>query len=196
MSKLTWRELTVMSVTDPAQAARTLMALGLRRDLLWTGLALAVVLNTLLFSLSNILMPGPTPFPAAFNQPMVYLTLVAGGLLLTVYTLYGIGRLLGGKGALDDVLVLVLWLQYLRILVQVATLILALTVPLLALLTVLGATLVGIYVMLHFVDQAHRLGSLPRAAGVLIASVVAMALALFVLMALFGGTIFGPVSHV
>lgn len=196
MTQVNWRDLAVMSVTDPAQAARILMALQLRRETLWTGLALAVVLNTLLFSLSGVLMPGPTPFPAAFNVPAVYLVLVAGGLLLTVYALYWIGRMLGGKASLDDVMVLVLWLQVLRIAVQIATLVLVLTIPLLALLLVLGASLVGIYITVHFVDQAHRLNSLTRAAGVLITSVLAMALVLFILLALAGGTILGSSSYV
>ena len=36
----------------------------------------------------------------------------------------------------------------------------------------------SLYILLHFIDQVHRMGSLARSAGVLIASVLALALAM------------------
>ena len=196
MNKALWGEMIVMSVRDPAEVARRLMAMQLPREVLWTGLALAAVANTLLFTLSNMLLPGPEGFPVLFQSPFVYLAMVVGGLVLTVMMIFWAGRILGGTGAFEDVLVTVLWLQVLRVLVQAATLLLALTVPVLAMLGVLAATVLGVYIMLHFVDQAHRLNSLARAGGVLILSVLMMAITLSVLLALFGGAIFEGVSNV
>jgi len=150
----------------------------------------------LLFSLSGLLMPGPAMVMPLFQSPFFYLGMVSVGLVLTVVAIYWAGRVLGGRGTLGDVLVVVLWLQVLRVLVQVVTLVLSLTIPMLAMLLVLAATVLGIYILLHFVDQAHRLNSLPRTGGVLILSFVLMAVALSVLLALFGGMISGDLSHV
>ena len=196
MTRAIWSEMILMSIKDPAEAARRLIAWNLSREVLWTGLALAAVVNTLLFSLSGLLMPGPAMGMPLFQSPLLYLAMVASGLVLMVAMLYWAGRILGGSGTLGDVLVVVLWLQVLRILVQVVTLVLSLTIPMLAMLLVLVATVLGIYILLHFVDQAHRLNSLPRAGGVLILSFVLMAVALSVLLTLFGGMISGGISHV
>lgn len=196
MTRAIWSEMILLSVRDPAEAARRLIAMQLPREVLWTGVALAAVINTLLFSLSGLLMPGPAMVMPLFQSPFIYLGMVAAGLVLMVAMLYWAGRILGGRGTLGDVLVVVLWLQVLRILVQVATLVLSLTIPMLAMLLVLAATVLGIYILLHFVDQAHRLNSLPRAGGVLILSFVLMAVALSVLLTLFGGMISGGISHV
>jgi len=196
MSKAAWGDMIVMSVKDPAEVARRLIAMQFPREILWTGLALAAVANTLLFSLSNMLLPGPAGVAQLFHSPFIYLAMVVGALILTVVMFYWAGRILGGRGTLEDMMVVVLWLQLLRVLVQAATLVLALAIPLLAMLGVMAASILGIYITLHFIDQAHRLNSLARAGGALVLSVVMMAVALYVLLLLFGGAIFGGISHV
>jgi len=196
INRALWGDMIVMSVRDPAEVARRLIAMQIPREVLWTGLALAAVVNTLLFSLSGMLMPGPGMGMPMFASPFSYLVMVTGGLILTVTMIYWAGRMLGGTGRFDDVLVTVLWMQVLRVLVQVATLVLSLAIPLLAMLLVLVATVLGLYITLHFIDQAHRLNSLPKAGGALILSILMMAVALSVLLALFGGVFFGGVSHV
>ena len=85
MNALNLKDLAVMSVTNPAQAAQILLAQNLRRDVLWLGLALAVVLNTLLFSLSNMMLPGPEGMPVLIQSPMVYAGFVGGGILAAVH---------------------------------------------------------------------------------------------------------------
>lgn len=196
MNKALWGEMIVMSVRDPAGLARRLIAMHLSREVLWTGLALAAVANTLLFSLSELLMPGPAGLPPLFQSPFIYLAMVTGGLILTVIMIYWAGRVLGGKGTLSDVAAVVLWLQVLRVLVQSATLVLSLAIPLLAMVLVLAATVLGLYITLHFIAQAHRFTSLARAGGTMILSILMMAIALSVLLAVFGGVFFGDATHV
>lgn len=188
--------LAVLSVTRPADAARTILAMDLPRGTLWTALALAVVLNTLLYGLSGMVMPAPQTVPAMFDIPGLYLVIVGGGLVMSIYAITWVGRLMGGQGGFDQVMALIVWLQFLRVAVQAATLVLALTVPALAVLLVLAAALIGLWLMLHFVDQAHRLGSLGRAAFVLVGAVFAIAIFVYLLMLLLGGAILGLSPHV
>ncbi len=154
------------------------------------------MLNTLIFVLSGMLVPGPSPLPAMLSSPVIYFAIVAGGLVLTVYAILWTGRAFGGQGALEEILVLIVWLQSLRVLVQVAVLVLVLTVPLLSALLVFAAALIGLYMLVHFIDQAHRFDSPGRAIGVLIASVLAIVLGLSVLLSLLAGPILGVSSHV
>ncbi len=196
MNKALWGEMIVMSIKDPAGMARRLIAMTLSREVLWTGLALAAVANTVLFALSELLMPAPAGLPPLFQSPFIYLAMVSCGLILTVVMIYWAGRVLGGKGTLSDVAAIVLWLQVLRVLVQTASLVLSLAIPLFAMVLALVATVLGLYITLHFIDQAHRFNSLARAGGTMILSILMMAIALSVLLAVFGGVFFGDASHV
>ncbi|WP_146345496.1 Yip1 family protein [Phaeobacter marinintestinus] len=181
------RDLVILSVTRPADAARQILAYPVPREALWTALFLAAVLNTLFYQLSRFLMPGPSPFPGALEAPGIYLGLVAAGLIITIYAIYRAGRMMGGQGSLDDVMKLMIWLQFLRVIAQIATLVLAFTIPMLAALMVLAATIVGLYIMVNFIDQAHRFGSLGKAIGVLILSGFALAFFVSILLTFAGG---------
>lgn len=190
------RDLVVLTVKSPAQAARVLLDIDIPREALWIGLVLVAVLNGILFTLSNLLVPGPSPLPEMFLVPALYTALVAGGLVLTVYALYWTGRFMGGSGTLDDIMLAILWLQGLRVALMVVVIVLILTVPVLSALLVFGASIYGLFILLHFVNQAHRLNSLAKSAGVLVASMVAIVLGLTLLFSLFGGPISGLSAYV
>ncbi|SDC86722.1 YIP1 family protein [Ruegeria marina] len=191
------RRLAWMSITDPASAARAVLEMKLERETLWLGFALAVVLNAFLHGLSNLAFgPMTMPLPGMPISVVGYGALMAGGLALTIAAVHRVGRWLGGQGSFQDVMALIVWMQLLLVAVQAVTLVLALTIPLLSALLALAANLVALYVFLHFIDQAHRLGSLMRAVGVLVLSVLAIAFALFILLSLVGGPIPGALPHV
>lgn len=190
-------QLVMTTLTDPAGAARQLLDLRLTRETLWIALALAVVLNTAMQTLSGLLLPEtPDLVPQQLRSPTIFGALLFMVVTLTVAAISFVGRKLGGAGRFDEVMVLIVWLQFLRALLHALVLVLLLVAPLLALLLQLAGSLVGVYIMLHFVDQAHRLNSLGRAAWVLVASVLAMALVLYVFLALAGGPISGNPSYV
>lgn len=186
MSFIFLRNLALLSVTDPASAARQLMDMRVSRSILWPALFLVAVLNTILFTISDLLVPGPTPLGTLFNTPFMVFGMVAGGLVLTVYSIFWTGRLMGGKAAIDDVMVLIVWLQFLRLTVQAAVLILVITIPLISALLVIVTMVMGLYILLHFVKQAHQLTSLGYAAGVAVVSMLLPVLGLAFLFALLG----------
>lgn len=184
-----FRDLVILSVTDPAEAARRILALNPGREGMWTALLLAVVLNTIMYVVSDLVLPPPPPEMAIFDMPAsVYFGLLMVGLIVTGLALHRVGRAFGGGAQFADVMLLLTWLQILRVLALVVVLILALTAPLLSALATMATGLYGLYILLHFIDQAHRLGSLGQAAAVLIASVLAVALGIFVLLQLAGAT--------
>lgn len=196
MNARAWWQLAVLSIRDPAQAAVALLAMRPGRDVLWPALLLAAALNTLVFSLSDILLPAPPVFPPILHQPLAYFAMITLGLVGFIQLLTWIGRLLGGQGGFADMMVLLVWLQYLRLLVQAAALVLVLTLPVLSLVVVATATIVGVYILLHFVSKAHGLNSLGRAAITLILTMLAMAFAISILIALLGGPVLESAQHV
>ena len=172
------------------------MEMQASREVLWTALFLVAVLNTLIYTLTNVVVPSQSPMPVAFESPLVFLIIVAGGLVLTVHALYWTGRALGGTGELGDVLILMIWLQALRVGLQALTLVLLLIAPVLAALLVVAAAFIGIWILVHFINAAHHLGSFPRAAGVLIAAILALALGLSFILSLIGATFLGSAAYV
>ena len=196
MTARDWQTLIVTTVTDPGQVARGLIDLKLPREALWTGLALAAVLNAILIGISNIVAYPDPLMPQLLQMPVLLGFAVFVALATLVFAFSLCGRWLGGHGSFDEVMVVVLWLQALRILVQVTTLVLAFIAPILALLIAFAAGLLGIYITLHFLNEAHRLQSLGKAAGVLIASMVLMVLALTFLLSLVGGPVLEVASGV
>lgn len=191
-----WSRLAMTSVRKPAEAAQTLMAMGFDSRTLWSALVLVAIGNTLLYSLSTILFPEPTPMSAMLNTPFVYFAIVAGGLSLTAVSITWVGNRMGGKGRLVDVLVLVVWMQVLRLVVQGVVLVLVFVMPALSALLVLAAALIGIYMLVHFIDQAHGFQSTGRSAFVLIASMLAIVVGLSLILSLFGGFATGMMPNV
>ena len=196
MNQVDWRALVGLSVREPAEAAQAVMGLRLPRPTLWLALILMAALNALIFSVSNILVPIQAPMPMALSSPLYYFGFVVGGLALSIYAITWAGRWLGGQGSFDDVMSLMVWLQVLRVLVQAAAFVLMILAPVLSGVLVIGASLYGIYIILHFVNEAHRLRSLGRAFGVLMAALVVMVIVLSLLFSLIGAPLLGPTPYV
>ena len=174
----------------PREAAERLIEMRLPYDQLWMALALMAVLNSIVYSLSMQISPTPDGsaalMPQVFQGPLLFAALLFGALALTVIALYYVGQGLGGEAAMSDILVLMTWLQVLRLLVQAAVLILALGVPALGALVVIAAAIWGVYILISFIDAAHRFDNRFKAAGVIVLSFVAMAIGLSTLLSLVG----------
>ncbi|WP_372893596.1 Yip1 family protein [Rhodosalinus sp.] len=182
-------QLAIETIRDPREAARRLLALDLPRSALWTALALVIVLNAAVYGLSNMLVPPPSDVPMAALSPVPFAAFLAAGLIGTIYALWYVGRALGGAGSLDDVMVLLVWLQALRLAVQAALLVLVPLSPVLSSLVVLAAAVIGFWILLNFVDMAHGYGSLLKSLGAVALSVLALALGLTLFVTLFGGAL-------
>lgn len=191
-----WRQLAITSITKPDHAAPVLMAMRFPTQALWSALVLVAIGNVVLFTLSDLMFPGPSPLPVFFSVPLIYFAIVAGGLSLTVLSLFWTGKVMGGTGALADVLVLIVWMQALRVLVQAAALILMLVAPILSALLAFASALVGVYMFVHFINQAHRFNSVGRSAVVLIVSFLVIVVGLSVIITLFGGVFVGSTLNV
>lgn len=189
--------LALLTVKDPAEAARRLLTLNMNREALWVALALAVVLNTLLQVLSNVLYPVSDPdMQDLAGSITLYVAVVGGGLVVSIAAFYQVGQKMGGKGSFNDIMILMVWLQFLRVAVQAFSLLLLISVPGLLDILAFAAFLLGLYITVHFIDQAHRFGSPLKALGVLVLSALAIAVVITILLSLVGGPMLGIPAHV
>lgn len=178
--------LAVQTVMQPRQAAARLSAYELPRAQLWPGLALVVVLNALAYQLSVLSAELPAGFPSLLASPLLFTAMLALGLILTIYAIYYVGRALGGKGSFERIMTLLIWLQVMRLLVQLAAFILTPLSPALGGLLVFGASLYGIWIVLNFVDVGHEINSLFTSFGILVMSLLAIMLGMAVALSIIG----------
>ena len=190
--------LAQMTLRDPREAARIIMALNLPREVLWTALALIAAINTIILQLLIAASPPETQaqFPSYFSAPLVVFTLLAGVMVVYVHTVYWAGRAISGKGLLFDILALIVWLQVLRTAIQLIVLVLTMVAPALAGLLSIVAFAWGLWVLLNFMVEALELPSLSHAGLALMLAVVGLVLGMGILLAVLGLAVQGSVSNV
>ncbi|PIL20407.1 hypothetical protein P775_09715 [Puniceibacterium antarcticum] len=191
-------QLAWQTVVAPRDVARLLLALRPGREALLLGFALVVVLNALIFGLSSLTMPmadtGTDEF--AMISPTLFMLALGAALALTIVALTFAGRALGGTARIEDIALLLIWMQGLRVLVQIAMLML---VPLnvsFSMLLVVAASATGVWILVHFLDEAHGFGSLMRGLSVMLLGVAGAALGLAFLLSLIGATTMGLNGYV
>ena len=184
------------TVTDPRAAAREVIAWQLPRDVLWTALALVSALNAIIIVVVLLLSPGDMVMPGFFRQPLALFVLLAGTCVVFVHTIYWSGLALGGRGALDDVLALIVWLLTLRAVVQVGVVVMALISPALSLLFSMVASVWGFWILVNFIVTALNLDSVWRAFAIIVVGAIGLILGIGILLSVIGVGAQGVVNNV
>lgn len=184
---LMWRDLFLMTLRTPADAAEVILAQDIPRRELYMALVAGAALNTVITGLTLMISPLPEGWPSFIGNPMTYFVLAVGGLLLFAHLLTWSGRALGGSGGLDEMLKLMIWVQYVRIVLQTVGVVLSIAVPVIAGLYSLVMTALSLWIVLHFISVGHRLAGLGRGAMVLFVTFVGLIVGLSLVLALLGG---------
>ncbi len=187
--------MVVLALREPRKAADQIIGWRLDRDTLWTALALAASVNTLIFSLSVVLQPSEA-MPAFFTSPLAMFVLLSGVLVVTTHGLYWTGRAIGGQGELGDMLSLIVFLQILRILAQIVIFVLMFVSPGISLLLSLATGIFGMWLLVNFIAAAHRFETLGRAIGTLLIAMAMIVLGLSFLLSIVGIAAQGVVPNV
>jgi len=116
--------------------------------------------------------------------------------VVTVFAITFTGNWLGGEGGLGDVLVLIVWLQALRLAVQLVATVLTLVAPGLALILLMAVNLYGLWIFVNFIDVAHRFGSPLKALGVIALAGIGIVLGLVLMLSLIGASTVGVSAYV
>jgi len=197
MNAAMMQDLVRQTLFDPRAAAARLMAAGLSLQWLWMALALMCILNAIVYSVSLALVPPVDPVtgaqigPGMFQSPFLFAGFLGGALVFTVLMLGWVGRGMGGLAQTGDLLVLVVWMQVLRLLVQLVMVVLAPVAPFLGAIFIIAASFWGLFILSVFIQVAHQFESVFKAVLVLIVSVLAMAAGLSLVLGAIGTAIPG-----
>ncbi|HCW83422.1 MAG: YIP1 family protein [Planktotalea sp.] len=178
--------LMIGTLSQPRDAAAEILSIRPNRSVMWSALVLAVLLNTMVYQISLFASPPQVALPVIFSSPIIFAILIGSGLVLSIYSITYAGRFIGGRAVLDDVMALLIWLQFLRFAVQLAAFLLMPIIPGIAGLLILCATLYGMWLLLQFVDVAHGFENLLTSFFALILSGLGIVLGLAILLSLLG----------
>ncbi len=186
------RQLFIMTVYNPTQAASVLLDRAVPRDTAWSILALGVILNTLLYFLSTTLFPMPPEFTLPLlRSPVMVGTILGLVVFIFAFVFYWLGRVMGGQGTFDHILLMMGWLQFMRLFVQFSSLMLMLFLPGIAQLFVLGAGLYGAWIVVNFLNVAHQYDSLGKAVMLLMLTLFGLVIGMSIVLSVIGVTTVG-----
>lgn len=149
--------LAVLTLQDPRQAARTLLALGIPASARTAGLLLVAVVSAVLASLQIGMGDQPLDPMTEFMTASPFRSAVMQWLFLalSVVLVHRVGRAFGGQGSFPDALLIVVWLQLLMLAVQVLQLVMSFVAPVLAGLFGLVGFVVFLWLMTTFIAELH-----------------------------------------
>ncbi len=172
------------TLQDPRGGARAIMAIDLPTGTRWAALLLMAVVSALLTHMSISLSPPDTraEFAVVLGNPLFMAALEGGAMLLGVVAIHRIGAARGGTGHLPEAISLMVWLQFILMLLQAAQLVAQVILPPLA--TIIGFLGVGIYFYLltYFVAELHGFRSLRTTFLGIIATMLAMGFVLALIL--------------
>lgn len=189
-------ELALLTLRDPHAAAQIILGWNLPKEAIWTAIALVSVLLTILSTLSNMLAPIDDPMLSVISTPFVYFAIAAGGFVATVYAIYWTGRLLGGRGRIEDLMVLLLWLQALWAAAQAVLFVFVLVSPVLASFFLALVAVSTIWIFVHFISIGLQFNSLVKAIVVLILGTLALIVGTSLVLSVIGVSTTGVIPSV
>lgn len=150
-------ELARLTLTDPRAAVRRLVSIDVPMEARWLGLFLVAVLGVLATRLSLLALPpaGQPGLLAVMTDPVVGVPAQILSLSLVSAAIAGFGRVFGGAGRFADVLLVVVWIQFLMSVAQVIELAAILVVPPVGTLLALAALALFLWIVVHAIAELH-----------------------------------------
>lgn len=178
---MAWR-----SVKNPREGATEVLSLGIPREALWPALALVVVLSILLANVTGLLLAGDAGAMPVGPAATGFIQLAL--LVVMVFAVFWIGRAMGGSGSFEETILIVAWLQFIMICLQVVQAgILLLSTPVAEVFGLLGI-LLFLWLLTNFVAVLHGFSSLFQVFVMILVSAFGIAFGLSIILTLIGVT--------
>ncbi|MXQ07589.1 hypothetical protein GQ651_06995 [Alphaproteobacteria bacterium GH1-50] len=172
------------ALTEPREAASTLLSMGVPKAAYWPAFFALVALSVILNEVVALMTPGPAIGPQI--APLVMAALTALISAVSVWAIWKVGRAMGGTGSFDEALLLTIFLQAILFTGQLVEVGLMLILPPIAGLFSVALIILAFWLNVNFVAALHGFTSLWRAFGALILATLGVALVLIFLMTLTG----------
>lgn len=178
---MAWR-----TVKNPREGAAEVLSLGFPREAIWSALALVVVISIMLAFLGDLITPdmpgtrGMLLSPAAMGFIQLLLMLVM------IFAVFWIGRAMGGTGSLEETALLVIWLQFIMICLQVAQTAALLVIPPLAGMIGVFGLVLFLWLLTNFIAVLHGFSSLIQVFIMILVAAFGIAFGLSIILTIIG----------
>lgn len=179
-----------LSLRDPRQAARRVIAWPLSVNERWTVLALTAVTSTLSIELFVALAPeaADPAMASILVNPLAFAAMQFCGIVLMAGLIFVVGGRFGGTGSFADVLAVMGWMQVVLLALQLAQVVALILLPPLVGVIALISLGLTLWLMPSFIAELHGFRSafltFLAMVGTLFALVVVLSLALVFLFGL------------
>ena len=175
------------AVIDPATAARQALDWRLGLGNMWMALALVAVLNVLMLALLQAASPMPVMAQGGMMlTPFSYAMIITIFLFLLVYTIYHVGRMMGGQGTVEDSLTVIVLFQSISVALEAVQVLLVVISPQIASIFGLVSLAVLIRCIVNFVNVMHCFDSLGKSLATMIFAVIGTALIAGIVLTVLG----------
>jgi len=151
------------TVSNPREGANTVLSFAPERQALWLMFVLVIVLSLLLREFVAVFagfpMDGPITGPMQ-GSTLVLGLVMAGFLYLTMHAVHRIGQFFGGTGSFEETALLVIWLQFILICLQVIQIATLFILPPVAGLITIVAIALYVWLLVNFIAVLHGFTSL------------------------------------
>ncbi|MFW5654417.1 MAG: YIP1 family protein [Roseicyclus sp.] len=171
------------TVTNPREGAATVLSFAPTRQALWLMFALVVVASLMMGEIMGLMLNMPTdgPLTGPMQQSPLMLGLIQAALLyVSIHAIHRIGRVFGGTGRLEEAALLIIWLQFILLCVQVVQIAAMVVLPPLAGLVTILAIALFFWLLTNFIAVLHGFQSL----GMVFVMTLLAAFGLLVLLSL------------
>jgi hypothetical protein len=173
-----WLKLISDTVTNPREVARHLIAMNPSLAVRWQAFALLTIMSTVLPMAAFWIAGGASRADILTSNPLVLTAVQFGFNIMTVLLMQGVGKWAGGMGQFADALLLMVWLQVMLLILQLAQCA-AITLAPGLLLPIMAAGVVLLFWLLsHFAAELHGFKSAWRVFGVIFGLMLATGLAI------------------
>ena len=152
--------LTLDTPRDPKSVAEHLLGLGLLRPQIISLFAVSVCLSVISLFVSNVSMNGDNPFvivvgPGLVMGPLPVAIMIFVMTLVSALASCQFGRMFGGQGDFNALLIIMSWLQWMQFVFQMLSTLLSFVSIALSGLASLAIFVLTLWIFVAMVDRAH-----------------------------------------
>lgn len=152
------------TVQNPRAGARQVMQADVPIAARWMAFAVMAILSAVLAHLSFGMMPADMrdQMGSAMTSPFRTAAFQGVLMLISVHAIVWIGRACGGKGAFSDALILMVWLQFILLVLQVVQIVVQVALPPVS--GGIGFLSIAVFVWLlsNFIAEVHMFKSVGK----------------------------------
>ncbi|QFT93048.1 Yip1 domain protein [Roseovarius sp. THAF9] len=194
MNTTVLKPLFMTTIRNPRGAAEQVIALNWPPQALWIALTLISVVTSAV--VAALVQAAPLPqgdlgtlleASPVYSSPLIFAVMQWARAVFSIFMLFWIGRALGGRGTVPDVLAVVTLLQAVSFLMVAGFTIVGMFIPFLSSLGLLVFIVWWMWAVSNMLDVAHGFDSPLKAFGVMVIAIFGVLVGLSIIMGVIGG---------